>query len=57
VRNDTDAPIRVLTLSTLLMPEIVEYPDTGKVAARSSAGERIMLARPGRTAEYWEGED
>jgi hypothetical protein len=57
VRNDTGAPIRVLMLSTLLMPEIVEYLDTGKVGARSATGERIMLARPGPTAEYWESED
>ena len=57
VRNGTDAPIRVLMLSTLLMPEIVEYLDTGKIGARSAGGERIMLARPGPTAEYWEGED
>jgi uncharacterized cupin superfamily protein len=57
VRNDTGTPIRVFMLSTLLMPEIVEYLDTGKVGARSAAGERIMLARPGPAAEYWEGED
>jgi uncharacterized cupin superfamily protein len=57
VRNESAAPIRVLMLSTLLMPEIVEYLDTGKVGARSARGERIMLARPGPTAEYWEGED
>jgi uncharacterized cupin superfamily protein len=57
VRNDTGAPIRVLMLSTLLMPEIVEYFDSGKIGARSAAGERIMLARPGPAAEYWEGED
>jgi len=57
VRNDTDAPIRVLMLSTLLAPDIVEYLDTGKIGARSVAGERILLARPGPEADYWEGEE
>jgi uncharacterized cupin superfamily protein len=57
VRNETDEPVRVLMISTLIAPEIVEYPDSGKVGARSAAGERIMLSRPGPTLEYWEGED
>jgi uncharacterized cupin superfamily protein len=57
VSNRTDSPIRVLMLSTLIAPDIVEYPDTGKVGARSVAGERIMFGRPGPEMEYWEGED
>ena len=57
VRNGTDGPIRVLMLSTELTPEIVEYPDTGKVGVRSATGERVMLSRPGPTVDYWEGED
>src|SRR5438093_1136825 len=57
VSNRTDSPIRVLMLSTLIMPDIVEYLDTGKVDARSAAGERIFLSRPGPTVGYWEGED
>jgi uncharacterized cupin superfamily protein len=57
IRNGTDAPIRVLMLSTLIRPDIVEYLDTGKIGARSVAGERIVLARPGPEVDYWEGED
>jgi uncharacterized cupin superfamily protein len=57
IRNDTKAPIRVLMLSSLLKPDIVEYLDTGKVGARSVSGDRILLARPGPEMEYWEGED
>jgi uncharacterized cupin superfamily protein len=57
VRNGTDAPIRVLMLSTLIAPDLVEYPDSGKVGARSVAGERILLSRPGPLLEYWDGED
>jgi uncharacterized cupin superfamily protein len=55
--NRTDQPIRVLMLSTLVAPDIVEYLDTGKVGARSVAGERIMLSKPGPELDYWEGED
>src|SRR5439155_21064835 len=44
-------------LSTLIAPDIVEYLDTGKIGARSVAGERIIFARPGPELEYWEDED
>ena len=57
VRNATDEPARVLMLSTQLAPEIVLYPDSGKVGVRDAQGERIMLGRPGPTLDYWEGED
>jgi uncharacterized cupin superfamily protein len=57
MRNDTEAPIRIFMLSTLIAPDIVEYLDTGKVGARSIKGERILLARPGPDLDYWEGED
>jgi uncharacterized cupin superfamily protein len=57
IRNDTDVPIRVLMLSSTIKPDIVEYLDTGKIGARSVAGERILLARPGPELDYWEGED
>jgi uncharacterized cupin superfamily protein len=57
VLNGSDGPIRVLMLSTQLMPEIVEYLDTGKVGVRSATGERVMLSKPGPTLDYWEGED
>ena len=57
VINRTDEPVRVLMLSTMIAPDIVEYPDSGKVGARSVAGERILLSRPGPMLDYWEGED
>ncbi|MBV8948142.1 MAG: hypothetical protein JOZ95_22130 [Solirubrobacterales bacterium] len=44
-------------LSTLIGPDIVEYLDSGKIGARNVRGERIMLSRPGRLLDYWEGED
>ena len=57
IRNDTDASVRVLMLSTLIAPDIVEYRDTGKIGARSVAGERIIFGSPGTELEYWEDED
>ena len=57
VRNGTDEPIRVLMLSSMLKPDVVEYPDSGKVGARSVSGERILLSRPGPMLDYWDGED
>ena len=57
VLNRTDTPIRVLMLSTLIAPDIVEYLDSGKIGARDVRGERIMLSRPGPMLDYWEGED
>lgn len=56
VSNRTSSPVRVLMLSTLLAPEIVEYLDTGKVGTRDARGNRLTLSRPGPPAEYWEGE-
>jgi uncharacterized cupin superfamily protein len=57
VRNGTETAIRVLMLSTLIQPDIVEYLDSGKVGARSVDGERILLGRPGPILDYWDGED
>jgi uncharacterized cupin superfamily protein len=56
VRNDTEAPIRVLMLSTLLAPDVVEYLDSGKVSVVDAKGERLFREFRGRDAEYWEGE-
>jgi uncharacterized cupin superfamily protein len=57
VRNRTDAAIRVLMLSTLTMPEVVHYPDSGKFGVRNAKGERVMMTRPGAILDYWDGED
>jgi uncharacterized cupin superfamily protein len=57
VINRTETPIRVLMLSTMIAPDIVDYPDSGKLGARNAKGERIMLGRPGPILDYWDGED
>jgi uncharacterized cupin superfamily protein len=55
--NRSDMPVRVLMVSSMIGPEVIHYLDTGKVYATSATGEPIMLARPGPTADYWEGEE
>jgi uncharacterized cupin superfamily protein len=57
VSNRTAAPIRVLMLSSMIAPEVIEYPDTGKVGTRDASGKRLFLARPGPNVDYWEGEE
>ena len=56
-RNGTDEPIRVLMLSTLIAPDIVEYPGLRQGRCRSVAGERVLLSRPGPILDYWDGEN
>ena len=56
VSNRTDAAIRVLMLSSTVAPDLVEYPDSGKVGARNVTGERILMSRPGPLLDYWDGE-
>jgi uncharacterized cupin superfamily protein len=54
--NRTDEPVRVLMLSTLLSPDVIEYLDSGKVSATSPADGRLFRARVGPDVEYWDGE-
>jgi uncharacterized cupin superfamily protein len=57
VSNRTASPIRVLMLSTMIAPDVVEYLDSGKIGARGAKGEPIMFGRPGPQLDYWDGED
>ena len=57
--NRTDEPARVLIVSTKISPELVEYPDSGKVGAMSQPpGEQPVrvMARPEDSLDYFEGE-
>ncbi len=53
--NRTEEPARILLISTMLSPEIVEYPDSGKVGVRSPHDLRKMLAAEPELG-YWDGE-
>jgi len=44
-------------LSTLVCPDVVEYLDSGQIAAVDAGGERLFRMFPGPAAEYWDGED
>lgn len=54
--NRTESPVRVLMLSSMIQPDVIEYLDTGRVLANGPDGEPVMFARPGPQADYWEGE-
>jgi uncharacterized cupin superfamily protein len=63
VDNRTDEPVRVLFVSTMLAPELSEYPDSGKAYAMSRApGSRAtgheveLLGRPAENLDYLDGE-
>jgi uncharacterized cupin superfamily protein len=55
--NGTGSPIRVLMLSTLIAPDVIEYLDSGKIGVDDATGEGILLSRPGPNLDYWDGED
>jgi uncharacterized cupin superfamily protein len=57
ISNRTDVPLRVLMLSTVITPDVVEYLDSGKIGANDAGGKRLLLSRPGPNLDYWDGED
>jgi uncharacterized cupin superfamily protein len=61
--NRSEQPARVLIVSTMLAPEVNEYPDSGKVWARTYAPgadpseESVeLIARPDQNLDYLDGE-
>ena len=61
IENTSDAELRYLTFSTRLEPEVVEYPDSGKIGIASYAGHPApavrLLVPAGQSLDYWEGEE
>jgi uncharacterized cupin superfamily protein len=55
VINRSEAPARLLILSTMQYPHVVDYPDSGKVGIAPERGERLMLNRDAQL-DYWERE-
>jgi uncharacterized cupin superfamily protein len=54
IANHSEAPIRVLLISTMLEPEVAEYPDSDKLGAW---GEKFgFMLRREPQVDYWEGE-
>ena len=63
VINDSEGALRYLALSTMRDPEVLVYPDSGKVGAMVGAppggeNERDLDAyfRRGDAVDYWDGE-
>ena len=61
--NTGNEELRYLAVSTMIVPETVEYPDSGKVAAysRQTAPDGSMrivrqIGRPESSVDYWDGE-
>ena len=63
VDNRGDEPVRPLVVSTMIGPDVVEYPDSNKIFARSFApgldppeDAAQVIARMGGGLDYFEGE-
>lgn len=57
VKNQSDAELRYLCFSTLLYPEITEYPDSGKVMSVPVPDRRRgHMTRLADRRSYWDGE-
>ena len=61
--NTGESELKYLAVSTMIYPEVVEYPDSGKLAcmsrqSRADGTLRVLrhVARPGDAVGYWEGE-
>jgi uncharacterized cupin superfamily protein len=52
--NDSDAPLKYLSVSTRQKPEICEYPDSGKAMAWGDGAR--LVQRPADALDYWDGE-
>ena len=54
VLNQSDTSARVLIASTQILPNVIEYPDSGKVGVRLEDGRYNLPRSP--ELDYWEGE-
>jgi uncharacterized cupin superfamily protein len=56
--NTGDVPLRYLALSTMIDPDVCEYPDSGKVGAFAGDGddELMHLSHVDSALDYWKGE-
>ena len=62
--NSGEAPLRYLAISTMLSPEVLDYPDSGKfgvVSGSAPGGDKSVrrlwyVGRAETTLDYWDGE-
>jgi len=59
--NRSDEPVRFLIVSSPAEADVVEYPDSGKVAARGgqfgAPGALALMFRADNTVDYFDGEE
>jgi uncharacterized cupin superfamily protein len=55
LRNESERPARVLMASTLVTPDVVDYPDSGKAGFAGGTTQRAIFRRAD-AVDYWEGE-
>lgn len=58
--NTSDGPLKYLSISTQEVPEVCEYPDSGKYLAYSATKGPLLdggrMHRPEADLDYWDGE-
>lgn len=53
IRNDSDAPARVLMWSTLVHPTATTYPDSDKIALWTGTDGEDVIVRRSASVDYW----
>jgi len=56
VGNTSDAPVRVLLLSTMIDPSATVYPDSDKIGIWAGDGRDDLIVRRGGAVDYYDGE-
>jgi len=56
IRNDSDAPARVLMWSTVVYPAVSVYPDSGKVGVWTAGKVDDLLVERSSAVDYYHGE-
>ena len=57
IRNDSDAPARVLMWSTVVHPAVTVYPDSDKVGVYVRDGSDDLIVRRSAGVDYYDGEE
>lgn len=59
ILNTSQAPLKYMSISTMEVPEICEYPDSGKYLAQGSLDKNEpfdLIGHKGPSLDYWDGE-
>jgi uncharacterized cupin superfamily protein len=56
IRNETEAPSRVLMFSTVVVPTATVYPDSDKVGIWTGDPEADVIVRRESRVDYFDGE-